>query len=69
MQIAKPRARARARPGEPGRRRLRRHPDVGIPARRRCRSGASSSPPTSLMINTAITGATLDIDGGQQLVA
>ena len=41
---------------------------------RRCRSGASSARPTSprspshLMTNTALTGATYDIDGGQQLV-
>ena len=40
----------------------------------RCRSAASSAPPTSpapavhLVTNTAITGATFDIDGGQQLL-
>ena len=42
--------------------------------RRRCRSGASSGPEdvaalaVHLMANTALTGATYDIDGGQQLV-
>ena len=54
-----PRARARAGPGQPDRRRVRRHPAVGIAAgrsargaprascARRCRSGASSARPTS----------------------
>ena len=41
---------------------------------RRCRSGASSGPAdvaalaVHIMTNTALTGATFDIDGGQQLV-
>ena len=40
----------------------------------RSTSAASSSadiaaPAVHLMTNTAITGATLDIDGGQQLIA
>ena len=69
---------------EPDRNRVRRHAAVGIVARRPDAARAApndtaypprtSAQPTSpplavhLMVNTAATGATFDIDGGQQLI-
>jgi len=81
---AQPRARARADPRQPDRRRLRRHTPLGINPRRPPRQAAQRSPRDAshpcvvgpadvaalavhIMSNTAITGGTYDIDGGQQL--
>ena len=81
-------ARARARPGsrQPHRRRLRRHPVVGVvllgdgldarreelratlPIGRVVGPADVAALAVHLMINTALTGATYDIDGGQQFV-
>ena len=81
------RARARAGPRQPHRRRLRRHPPVrvvllgdGLDARREelratLPIGRVVGPAdvaalaVHIMTNTALTGATYDIDGGQQFVA
>ena len=84
--IAGPRARARPGPGQPHRRRLRRHPlsasllGDGLDARRdELRAtlpiGRVVGPAdvaalaVHIMTNTALTGATYDIDGGQQFVS
>ena len=80
-----PRARDRAGPREPDRRRVRRHAAVGGAPRRRAGRAREQLRTTlpirrvvgpadvaalavHLMANTAVTGATYDIDGGQQLV-
>ncbi len=81
-----PGARARARPRQPDRRRLRRHPlsasllgdqldnrrnqlRATLPIRRVVEPADVAALAVHIMINTALTGATYDIDGGQQLVA
>ena len=81
-----PRARARADPRQPDRRRLRRHTAFGIvlgddldkrrdelratlPIRRVVGPADVAALAVHIMSNTALTGATYDIDGGQQLVS
>ena len=82
-----PRARARPGPRQPHRRRLRRHPAVGLvllrdglearreelratlPIGRVVGPADVAALAVHLMTNTALTGATYDIDGGQQFVA
>ena len=81
-----PRAGARAGPGQSHRRRLRRHPAVGVaisddeldarrdelratlPIGRVVGPADVAALAVHIMTNTALTGATYDIDGGQQFV-